>query len=186
MLGGMRSTFVVDGLLPIGQLRRLLQATVAEERWFVEASTEGRDDYRRAAVLYTIVDEALWVVDRVASWAPLAARALDVELPPQARIEHQITAYREGDRYGVHRDDEGREPAGRALTYVFYFHRSPKAFVGGELVLVDDEGTQHVLPPRNDSVVFFPSSWRHEVRSVSGPVEFADCRFTVNGWLWRG
>ena len=92
------SVLTIDGLLSAAQHDRLLEATLAEERWFVEASTEGRDGYRSAAVLYTVVDEALWVVDRVAALAPRAARHFCIELPRWPRIEHQITAYRERDR----------------------------------------------------------------------------------------
>lgn len=180
----MRSAFVVEGLLPARQHRRLLEASVAEERWFVEASTDGREGYRRAAVLYTVVDEALWVVDRVRHWASAAARSLGLELPDEPRIEHQITAYRDGDRYGAHRDDEGRDPAGRSLTYVYYYHRWPRAFRGGELILCPDDAAQ-TIEPRCNQLVFFPSAWSHEVRPVAAPSDFGACRFSVNGWLWR-
>jgi len=174
----------IEGLLSATQHRRLLEATLAERRWFVEASTEGRDGYRSAAVLYTVVDEALWVVDRVAARAPEIARRLGLELPRWPRIEHQITAYRAGDRYRPHRDDDGTDPAGRTLTYVYYFHASPRRFRGGELVLFDGDEEMEI-EPHDNQLVLFASSLRHEVRVVRAPEDFAASRFTVNGWLWR-
>lgn len=177
--------WTIDGLLSQPQLERLLEATLAEQRWFVEASTEGRDGYRSAAVLYTVVDEALWVVDRVAALAPAAASRLGIPLPRWPRIEHQITAYRDGDAYGAHRDDDGAEPAGRALTYVYYFHRTPRLFAGGELVL-HEGGSERVIAPRNNQLLVFPSATLHQVRPVSAPDRFDASRFTVNGWVWRG
>jgi Rps23 Pro-64 3,4-dihydroxylase Tpa1-like proline 4-hydroxylase len=42
-----------------------------------------------------------------------------------------------------------------------------------------------LTPPQN-SIVFFPSSYLHEVMPVSCPSRaFADSRLTVNGWLHR-
>ncbi|HHH31421.1 MAG TPA: 2OG-Fe(II) oxygenase [Polyangiaceae bacterium] len=178
------SALTIDGLLSAAQNRRLFEATVAEERWFVEASTEGRDGYRSAAVLYTIVDEAFWVVDRVAALAPEAARHFRLRLPRWPRIEHQITAYRDGDRYQVHRDDDGVDPAGRALTYVYYFNESPCRYRGGELVLHHGE-REEVISPRNNRLIMFPSAVPHEVRVVSAPDGVRARRYTVNGWLWR-
>ena len=60
MLRGV-TVLTIDGLLSAAQTERLLAATLAEERWFVEASTEGRDGYRSAAVLYTVVHVCLLV-----------------------------------------------------------------------------------------------------------------------------
>jgi SM-20-related protein len=175
----------VGGLLPRHEMEALLAAAIEQERWFVEASTEGRSDYRSAAVLYTIVDEAMAVVDRVCSWAGQAAERLGLELPRQPRVEHQLTAYRPGDHYGLHRDDDGVEPQGRCLTYVYYFHRLPRAFAGGQLLV--HPGPLSIAPTVNQ-LVFFPSRLEHEVRAVTPkalPVGFTGCRFTLNGWLWR-
>ncbi|MEQ9318129.1 MAG: 2OG-Fe(II) oxygenase [Polyangiaceae bacterium] len=182
------TVLTIDGLLSAAHTERLLAATLAEERWFVEASTEGRDGYRSAAVLYTVVDVALWVVDRVAALASRAARHFDVTLSRWPRIEHQITASRHGDGYRPHRDDDGADPAGRALTYVYHFHRTPRRFSGGELVLhasTPEGETERVIPPRHNQLLVFPSATLHEVRTVSGPRHFDDSRFTINGWVWR-
>ena len=175
----------VPGLLSEPERRRLLAAILAEERWFVEASTEGIRPHRRGAVLYTIVDEALWVVDRVARLAREHAPRWDLSLPDHPRMEHQITAYRDGDHYLPHRDDEGSEASARALTYVYHLHRVPRSYGGGELIL-HHAGEETVIVPDNGAVVLFPSGLLHEVRPVTSESSaLAASRFSVNGWLWR-
>jgi Rps23 Pro-64 3,4-dihydroxylase Tpa1-like proline 4-hydroxylase len=81
---------------------------------------------------------------------------------------------------------------------VYYFHRKPKAFFGGQLRLyplikaeagayVDAEAGAYVdIEPQSDSVVFFPSWFPHEVLPVhceSGA--FADGRFSINCWCHK-
>lgn len=85
--------------------------------------------------------------------------------------------------------------ATRVLTYVYYFHREPKSFTGGELVIYDSKSengylvaakSHKVIQPTNNTIIFFPSQCMHEVLPVSCPSEyFADSRFTINGWLRR-
>ena len=169
----------IGGLLPHARLAALLEATLAEQRWFVDASTGGRDDHRRAQVLYTPVDMAVEVVERVRHWAAIAARAWNRTLDSTARIECQITAYLHGGYYRRHTDDDGSEAAGRAFTYVYYFHRLPRGFAGGELCVGD-----RVLEPVVNELIVFPRLIAHEVCDVLVPSgAFADGRFSVNGWL---
>ncbi len=163
---------------------RILRATWAERRWLVDASTGGRDEHRRAQLLYTPVDEA----HEVAAWVEAAlgqlCDGLGVERFVPRRRELQITVHGDGDFYKAHTDDQGPDVAPRALSFLYYVHRTPKPFEGGELVIHDDERVE--LAPIHDSIVVFPSALEHEVRPVRVPSgELADGRFTVNGWLWR-
>ena len=106
-----------------------------------------------------------------------------------------MTAHNDGDFFKVHRDSGDQETAARELTFVYYFHREPKGYTGGELLLFDprlvDGGlvkadSFSVIEPRNNSMLFFPSRCDHEVLAVHCPSEkFADSRFTVNGWVRR-
>lgn len=95
----------------------------------------------------------------------------------------------------MHNDNGSSETQNRELTYVYYFYREPKPFSGGELLLYDSkiENNYYVqadsfktVEPRNNSIVFFPSRYLHEVKLVSCPSKaFADSRFTINGWIRR-
>lgn len=168
------------------QRARLWAETLAERKWLVDASTGGRDDYRRAQVLYTPVDAAAPVKERVLAVASLAFERLggpSIERP--RRFECQQTIHLDGGFYGRHTDDQGEEAAPRALTFVYYHHRTPRRFEGGELVLYDGEDEVRVVP-EDDLLVLFDSSLEHEVRPVTVPSQaLEDGRFTVNGWLWR-
>jgi Rps23 Pro-64 3,4-dihydroxylase Tpa1-like proline 4-hydroxylase len=78
-------------------------------------------------------------------------------------------------------------PADRVLSVVYYLHREPRAFSGGDLVmhaLMGDE--QRVITPRHNRLVAFPSIAPHEVRPISLPGDnFADARFSLVCWLGR-
>ena len=78
------------------------------------------------------------------------------------------------------------------LTFVYYFNPDPKQFTGGELRIYDGEvrdgqfdaaETFHLIEPVDNSIIFFPSFFHHEVLPVHTEVSgLAGCRFTVNGW----
>lgn len=170
--------------LPTGERNALFRAAVAERKYFVEASTGGADDHRRAFVHYTTVDEADELVARVREVAPEVALGLGVELPRVARIERQLTIHLDGGFYRPHRDNQGLEASSRALSYVYFFHGIQR-WKGGELVL--EEGEPVVIDPEDNSLVFFDSSLLHQVRPLvaSMPLAFEEGRFTINGWVWR-
>ena len=81
----------------------------------------------------------------------------------------------------------------RMVSFVYYFAMRPDAFTGGDLRVhdkVERDGFYHpadthtTIEPRNNSVVFFPSTLFHEVLSVhSNGAGLDDQRFTVNGWF---
>jgi Rps23 Pro-64 3,4-dihydroxylase Tpa1-like proline 4-hydroxylase len=110
---------------------------------------------------------------------------------PLGRIEIQVTASNDGDYFRLHRDASDEDT--REISFVYFFHREPRRFSGGELRIyqtrvIDGRVTPadhaHTLSPRQDAIVFFPS--QHEVLPVRVPShEFADSRFTVNGWIHR-
>lgn len=107
-------------------------------------------------------------------------------------LELELVAHNDGAFYSEHIDtftgqsDTGRD---RALTGVYYFHRHPKRFSGGELrlhaIAPAADGTRRFvdIPPGVDTFVVFPSWAPHEVMKVSCPSgAFPDSRFAVNCW----
>jgi Rps23 Pro-64 3,4-dihydroxylase Tpa1-like proline 4-hydroxylase len=120
-----------------------------------------------------------------------------LELPPFTvdQIEAQLTAHNDGNYYKTHSDNSSAATATRQLTYVYYFYQEPKAFSGGELVIYETElrnghayagPNSAIVMPKNNSIVFFPSHYLHEVRPVKcASRNFADSRFTLNGWIRR-
>lgn len=163
---------------------RVYRATLAERKWLVDASTGGRDGHRSAQLLYTPIDEAALVSDWMDAHLAELCRALGIDTFTPRKREMQLTVHGDGDFYKVHTDDQGRDVAARALSYLYYFHREPKAYEGGALAIHAAE--TFTIEPHHDSVVVFPSYLPHEVLPVRVPSgDLADGRFTINGWLWR-
>ena len=121
---------------------------------------------------------------------PEVQRRLRVEELDMERIEMTVTALLNGGFYAAHRDAADHlETRDRLVSYVCYFHRAPRPFTGGDLLLHDagrPAGPARAfsrIEPLCDSIVFFPSDRLHEITPVACGAEFGDGRFTVNGWI---
>ena len=137
-------------------------------------------------------------------------RGLRTERAGSYRIELNVTVHQPGGYYQAHRDggyqtpsdssEQGRGHAGRKISYVYYFNRKPRRFAGGDLLLHDtdyDAGEDRAgqrraqaftrLAPIDNSLILFPSDSLHEITQITSaggePLDFADGRFTVNGWI---
>lgn len=110
-------------------------------------------------------------------------------------IEPQLTASNDGDFFKIHNDNTQADAPSREITFVYFFHREPKPFSGGELLIYDwrmqngypiPASVRRTIVPRQNEVVFFPSACLHEVCRVACPSgAFWDSRFTLNGWIHR-
>jgi len=126
---------------------------------------------------------------------PDVASRLGVSSFDDGHVEVAFTATLAGGFYRVHRDDSGdlEHPNNtRVISYAYYFHRQPKPFTGGELLLYDTcletkrfrRGTFSRIDPVYNTLVLFPSCYYHEILPVHGESDrFEDARFTVNGWV---
>ena len=157
----------------------------------------GTVDYeaRRSHVLMNQDEETAVLTRRIQAFLPRVLQKLGQEVFPVSQVEAQITASNHGDFFYCHTDDSAEEISSRALTFVYFFHREPKAFAGGELRIYDSQrengqwvkadNCQTIVPEQN-RIVFFPSSLVHEITPVECPSQaFADSRLTVNGWFHR-
>jgi len=113
---------------------------------------------------------------------------------PISSFEVQLTASNDGEFLRAHTDSDNGPLRTRTVTFVYYCHREPRRFEGGELRIFgrDTVSGQNVLKiynvvqPIQNSVVFFPSESLHEIAPVVCPSHsFNDSRFTLNGWLHR-
>lgn len=109
-----------------------------------------------------------------------------------AEIEIRLAAHTHGDFFSPHRDtmtgvSRGMATSDRLVTAVYYLHRQPRGFQGGELLIHPFSNTAPLeVEPRNNRLVAFPSFMLHEVREVAVPSgEFADSRFSVSCWFAR-
>ncbi|MGH8193622.1 MAG: 2OG-Fe(II) oxygenase [Woeseiaceae bacterium] len=183
----------------LGSVRTsILEQVLSRERMFAPATVhpEGSDRrvvddrMRRALTLENAEFLGSEFTDGLKGALPGALKRLGMKGFAVGDIEVQVTASGDGDYYRMHRDSDNTST--RELSFVYFFHREPRRFSGGELRLFDNRrvsGTAHadssqLLSPRQDTLVIFPSRFPHELLPVRVPSkEFGDSRFTVNGWI---
>jgi Rps23 Pro-64 3,4-dihydroxylase Tpa1-like proline 4-hydroxylase len=192
---------VLDEFLAPQELKELLGFTLAQEAAFraseVISPAGGVIDYqyRRSHVLDEAGPCQELILDRIKTVLPSVLRKLNMGEFPITRTEVQVTASNDEDSFAVHTDDGHDEVASRYLTFVYFFHREPKQFTGGELRIHDSqlrgkqyvsEGSYQTIVPEENRIVFFPCAMVHEITPVECPSRaFADSRFTLNGWIHR-
>jgi SM-20-related protein len=152
-------------------------------------------EHRRSRVLMDLEQHQEVMLQRIRGVLPQVVRELGMEEFSIADVELQVTASNDGDFFHFHSDNSSDRVASRHLTFVYFFHREPRQFDGGELRIHDarleegtyvSEGSYQAIVPRQNQIVFFRCELLHEITAVTCPSgQFADSRFTVNGWLRR-
>jgi len=137
---------------------------------------------------------------RVRAILPVMFRRLGTETFEPSKLELEMVAHGDGAFFTEHRDTiiQGEEStegqkfvARRIISAVYYFHRLPKSFTGGVLRIYPATGRNKSsafveIEPTNDTFVFFPSWFPHEVLPVVCPsLQFEDSRFAINCWVHR-
>jgi Rps23 Pro-64 3,4-dihydroxylase Tpa1-like proline 4-hydroxylase len=194
---------VLDEFLAPQELQELMSFALEREAEFCASevvsglSGEGgvNEDCRRSSVLMDLGRHQDLVLARIQSALPLVLSRLGMEEFSVTHAETQITASNDGDFFKSHNDNGGPTTTSRQLTFVYFFHREPRPFAGGELRIYDSQGDgrpqvsgrsyQSIVPQQNQ-IVFFPCQRMHEITPVECPSKlFADSRFTLNGWLHK-
>jgi SM-20-related protein len=166
------------------------QADFVRSEVVSDSDSRQDDEYRRSRVLFDVAEIYPLVTERVLHVLPLVLERLGLAPFGIREIELQVTASNDAEWFRAHRDsDGGHGPVSdRELTFVYYCHREPPAFTGGELRMFGpvDRGEQQLITPVQNSIVFFPSHYLHEVMPTYCPSgQFEDSRLTYNGWLHR-
>jgi SM-20-related protein len=187
---------VIDDFLGPLEHRELLAFALVSEAQFKAGTVSSYDpEHRQNLVVidFGSTEHSRLIQNRLLVWFPLLARSFGMPVFPLASVESQLTATAEGQFFKLHGDDGPGST--RVLSCVYYLHREPRGFAGGELRLYDriEEGgsrraaeTFAVVDPVPNRMVVFPSDELHEVRPVRCPSgEFADSRFSVTNWLHR-
>jgi Rps23 Pro-64 3,4-dihydroxylase Tpa1-like proline 4-hydroxylase len=187
---------VLDEFLSPQEMDELISYTLQHEPEFqssevVSPTGNGQVDYshRRSRVLMNLGKHEQVILERIRGVLPSVLEQLGMSEFSVTHTEAQITASNDGDFFGEHCDNSDDMIASRRLTFVYFFHREPRQFQGGELHLHDSRQNSriesyHAITPQQNQVVFFPCSVLHEITPVECPSQaFADSRFTLNGWL---
>lgn len=104
--------------------------------------------------------------------------------------ETQVSRYGDqGQNYLYHIDHDGN----RLITFVYYFHKEPKKYKGGEIQFtrspisygkpVDKNEELITITPENNMMVIFGSKVPHTVLPTTSPKTFDEGRFSANIWL---
>jgi len=193
---------VLDEFLAPQELDELIRYALQNESGFTSSEVVSPSgvpgvvdyDHRRSRVLMDLGPHEEIVLHRIRGVLPSVRERLGIEEFPIAQVEAQITASNDGDFFRAHCDDAQALIASRRMTFVYFFHREPRRFEGGELRLYDSNWKGQPIPnnayqtivPQQNQIVFFPCSLLHEITPVDCPSRaFADSRFTLNGWLHR-
>jgi SM-20-related protein len=192
---------VLDEFLAPQELERLTHFTLEHESDFSTSSVVSPNaesgvvnyDHRRSRVLMDLAQHEEVMLDRIKSVLPMVLDQLGMEDFAIAGVEAQVTASNDGDFFHFHSDNGSERVRSRHLTFVYFFHREPRQFEGGELHIHDShlkdgtyvsDDTYQAVVPRQNQIVFFPCELLHEITAVKcASQRFADSRFTLNGWL---
>jgi Rps23 Pro-64 3,4-dihydroxylase Tpa1-like proline 4-hydroxylase len=192
---------VLDEFLAPQELDELTRFTLAHEGDFQSSEVYSpsaqmgviNDEYRRSRVLMDLPEQQEMILARIKSALPQVLEKLGMEEFVIADTEVQITASNDGDFFLCHDDNGSEGVASRHLTFVYFFHREPRQFEGGELRIHDShlqngiyvsDGSYQTIVPQQNQIVFFPCELMHEITPVRCSTQsFADSRFTLNGWL---
>jgi SM-20-related protein len=191
---------IFDEFLVAQELRELIAFTLAREPQFAHTEViggngEGRrdHDYRRSRVLFGLDGFDRVFSDRLMMFMPQIVAGLGMGPFNVSQLEIQLTATNNSEFFRMHTDNDAPQVARRLITFVYFFHREPRAFSGGELRIHDSHrsgertlasGPYRIVYPHQNQIVFFYSGTLHEILPVGCPTgQFADSRFTVNGWF---
>jgi len=194
---------VLDEFLAPQELEELMRFTLDHEADFsasevISPSADGgvvNYEHRRSRVLMDLSQHQDVILERIKAVLPQVLDKLGMEEFSISGVEAQVTASNDGDFFHFHSDNGSDRVASRHLTFVYFFHREPRQFEGGELRIHDahledgayvGEGTYQAIVPQQNQIVLFPCELMHEITPVNCATQhFADGRFTLNGWLRR-
>ena len=128
-----------------------------------------------------------WLEARLRDALADALPRLGMREPPACRVQMGMSAYVGGSFFSKHKDNAASESRTRMVSFAYYFHRRPRRFSGGELLLHDGDGEAGAftrIEPQHNSIVLFPGACVHQVAAIeSESRDFADARFAILGGL---
>ncbi|MEN9232180.1 MAG: 2OG-Fe(II) oxygenase [Thermostichus sp. DG02_5_bins_236] len=193
----------IDDFLPAEINQAILAKAIACQEQFIPAKSYSKNNteaeslkFRRSVRLdlahfqeygSLLREKTLAVAPKI--FAELGIETFDIQI-----FEMEMIASHDGCYFTPHTDNSYPQTAFRQVSCVYYFHKDPKPYRGGELRIYDTQrrrpdpplmhGAYDEVVPSNNSMVFFLSSCLHEILPVFSPSQaLADSRFTINTWL---
>lgn len=197
MLAHPAPVIIVDDFVGKAAAEQLLQHAIAHESGFRPSTValgqiDFIDESHRSSKVNPDIDTVMPLIE------PAIRKALDAAIPELGLVnvdsyflEPELTWSGDGSFFEMHTDTLYRDGFAnqRVVTMVYYFHKEPRAFTGGQLLLYGlgadaDSSPRHKIEPQFDRAVFFPSWFPHEVLPVHcSSDKFADGRFALSCWV---
>lgn len=187
---------VYDNFLNEKELHILWSSVFNKKDSFKKSKTyKGQENSRLS---YSIDEECLpeiseFLIPKLKKGFYDSSKFLNLQVWNENIIEFKIVYYPDGSYFNIHIDNSyySETKINRYITFVYYFHREPKAFKGGELILFDTDKQNKLytnkytrIIPENNKVIFFPSRNNyHQVKQIRcDSTSFEHSRFTITGW----
>jgi len=185
---------IIPDFLQPEEHQRLLDFTLDHERLYVKAKTGINAPSYNPALrnnLYgskTPTEIKKQFRSLISGVLPDLLRKLRIPPFEVDKISVMLTATLGGQYYRNHIDKKNSQPPHRVLNCVYYYHKEPKAFSGGDLLMHDTNlkdlqtpGNRFTrLSPQNNCMAVFPADYYHEISEVVGdPDDFSSARFAV-------
>nr|WP_298930246.1 2OG-Fe(II) oxygenase [uncultured Erythrobacter sp.] len=189
---------VLDGFLCNQAHDDLYAHTIRSEKQFRPARLSGEDRRYDPEKRETLVLEKIgYAQDLFESFVNenLSHMRQSLGLPhfDVLKVELKITNHIDGGFFNTHCDNHGPwEDQGRAITWLYYFGKTPSAFSGGELYIFDTNTKANTYTPHSftkicpqpNRLIAFPSHFRHAVAPTRlRSRKFADGRFAVSSHI---
>ena len=187
---------ICDEFLAPNEAKLMVDGAVAGADAYEPARTmedPGREHasaHRRSTVRYDEPSSMALFAARLVAFADAICERLRIRPLPVTHLETQLVCTGHGEYYRPHTDDGNERLRSRRVTCLYYLHREPRAFDGGELrlhvppMVAGEQPTYVDVAPEQNRLVAFPSGLVHEVRPVSVPTNrFEDRRFALSAWL---
>ena len=142
----------------------------------------------------TTKEARLRIVPKIRSVLPDVLARLGMAGLDRYQLEVAMRVYLTGGFFRAHRDSAYGVFRSRKLNFVYFFHRRPRRFSGGDLLLYDMDvdantwvsGAFSRITPLRNGIVFFPSACWHQATPVQcGTDDFEDGRWVLNGHVRR-
>lgn len=182
-----------DNLLDTQSNQFLLNYAVSRQAIFTQTELQKADEYGRQQrtnlVTYEVGAPGETMRALIRENLPRICDRLNLPTIDIKFIQLKIASYLNGDFFKAHQDNGENHPD-RLISFVYYFNQEPKPYKGGDLLLYDSRFDPRAyvrsvftrIIPRNNSMIFFPSEYFHEVSPVETDTQdFSSSRFTMAG-----
>lgn len=190
---------LVDDFLGTTGAEQILQYAVTHESGFLPSKVALGyagiiDESRRISKVNLNVDPVMPLIEpAIRNTVEQAIPRLGLVNVESYSLEPELAWCGDGSFFKMHTDTLYRDRLAnpRVMTVVYYFHKQPKAFTGGQLHLYPlgaepNDSSRQEIEPRFDRAVFFPAWFPHEVSQVQSHSDaFEDGRFALSCWVRR-